>query len=57
MNAAVALITNHLYTNMPKDDFINLGVFLSMVSKDMLSMAAFEELLRWEEKHPNDKDA
>jgi hypothetical protein len=36
---------------MPKDDFINLGVFLSMISKDMLSMAAFEELLRWEERH------
>jgi hypothetical protein len=40
---------------MSRDDFLNLGVFLSMVSKDMLSMTAFEELLRWEEKHHRHK--
>ncbi|MCL2068935.1 MAG: hypothetical protein FWH00_03460 [Oscillospiraceae bacterium] len=54
MNAAMALITNHLYANMSREDFINLGVFLSMVSKDMLSMAALEELLRWE-KHEEEE--
>ena len=50
LNASIALITNHLYSNMPRDDFINLGIFLSMLSKDMLAMTALEELLKWEQE-------
>ena len=56
LNASIALVTNHLYTNMSRDDFINLGIFLSMLSKDMLSMAAIEELLKWEHKHEHKHD-
>ena len=50
LNAAMAAIANQLYCTLSKDDFLNLGVFLSMLSKDMLSMTAFEELLKWEHR-------
>ena len=50
LNAAIAAITNQLYCSLKKDEFINLGVFLSMLSKDILSMAALEELLKWEHR-------
>ena len=50
LNASIALITNHLYSNISRNDFINLGIFLSMLSKDMLAMAALEDLLDWENK-------
>ena len=50
LNAALAAIANQLYCSMSKNDFINLGIFLSMLSKDMLSMAALEELLKWEHR-------
>jgi len=36
---------------MSRKDFINLGIILSMLSKDMLAMAAIEDLLKWEHKH------
>ena len=50
LNAAIAAIANQLYCRMSREDFINLGIFLSMLSKDILSMAAFEELLKWEHR-------
>ncbi|MCL2580133.1 MAG: hypothetical protein FWE32_08925 [Oscillospiraceae bacterium] len=50
LNAAIAAIANQLYCSMKRDDLINLGVFLSMLSKDILSMAALEELLKWEHR-------
>ena len=50
LNAAIAAITNQLYCSLSKNDLINLGVFLSMLSKSILSMAAIEELLRWEHR-------
>ena len=50
LNAAIAAITNQLYCSMTREDFINLGIVLSMLSKDILSMAALEELLKWEHR-------
>lgn len=50
LNAAIAVITNQLYCSMSREDFINLGIILSMLSKSMLSMAAFEDLLKWEHR-------
>lgn len=50
LNAAIAAIANQLYCRLKREDFINLGIFLSMLSKDILSMAAFEELLKWEHR-------
>jgi len=37
---------------MSRDNFVNLGIFLSMLSKDMLAMAAIEGILKWEKEHP-----
>ena len=50
LNAAIAAITNQLYCSLSKNDFINLGIFLSMLSKGILSMAAIEEFLKWEHR-------
>jgi len=50
LNAAIAAITNQLYCSLNKHDFINLGIFLSMLSKGILSMAAIEEFLKWEHR-------
>jgi len=50
LNAAIAVITNQLYCSMSREDFTNLGVILSMLSRSIISMAALEELLRWEHR-------
>jgi len=50
LNAAIAVITNQLYCSMSRQDFTNLGVVLSMLSRSIISMAALEELLRWEHR-------
>jgi len=50
LNAAIAAITNYLYCRLSRKDFINLGVFLSILSKDILSMATIEGLLIIEEE-------
>ena len=50
LNAAIAVITNQLYCSMSRQDFTNLGVVLSMLSRSIISMAAFEELLKWEHR-------
>ena len=50
LNAAIAAITNQLYCSLSREEFINLGIFLSMLSKDMLSMAAIEQFLKWEHR-------
>ncbi|MCL2057239.1 MAG: hypothetical protein FWH02_08500 [Oscillospiraceae bacterium] len=44
LNAALTAITNYLYTKLSKRDFVNLGVLLSLLSKDILDMAAIEGL-------------
>lgn len=55
LNAAIAVITNHFYCKLKRDDFINLGVLLSLLSKSMLSMAALEGLLDWEDGKPKSR--
>ena len=50
LNAAIAAITNHLYCTLSRQDFTNLGVALSMLSRSIIQMAALEELLRWEHR-------
>jgi len=50
LNAAIAAITNHLYCTLSREDFTNLGVALSMLSRSIIQMAALEELLRWEHR-------
>ena len=38
LNILIAAVTNHFYCNLSEKEFINLGIFLSLLSKDMLSM-------------------
>ena len=51
INLLMAAITNHFYDTLSREDFLNLGLFLSMLSKDMLSMAAIEGLCRLEQRN------
>lgn len=53
LNLAIAAITNHLYCTLSKEDFVNLGVLLNLISKDILSMAAIEELCELEQNPPD----
>lgn len=50
LNALIASITNALYTSLSRKDFLNLGIFLSLLSKTMLTMEALESLCKLEEK-------
>lgn len=44
LNAAIAAITNYLYANLCKDDFICLSVFLNELSKSMFTTTLFGDL-------------
>ena len=50
LNALIAAVTNQLWCSLSRTEFINLGILLSLISKDILSMAALEGLCRWEER-------
>ena len=50
LNAAIAAITNQLYCSMSRQDFVNLGIVLSMLSRSVIQMATIEELLNWEHR-------
>ena len=50
LNAAIAAITNQLYCSMSRQDFVNLGIILSMLSRSVIQMATIEELLNWEHR-------
>ena len=50
LNAAIAVITNQLYCSMSRQDFVNLGIILSMLSRSVIQMATIEELLNWEHR-------
>jgi len=44
MNAAIAAISNYLYSSLSKDEFLCLSVFLNELSKSMLTMPLFDDL-------------
>jgi len=48
MNALLTLVTNYLYTSLDEREFINLALFLSLLSKEMLAMEAIREICRIE---------
>ena len=50
LNLLLALTTNYLYTSLEEREFINLGIFLSLLSKEMLAMEAIRELCRIEKE-------
>ena len=55
LNAAIAGVTNYFFCRLSKRDFVNLGVLLSLLSKDILSMAALEELCILEKERDGGK--
>ena len=50
LNALLTLITNYLYTSLDEQDFTNLGIFLSLLSREMLAMEAIRGLCRVEKE-------
>lgn len=54
LNAAIAAISNFLYVNLSKKDFLFLNVVLSELSKTMFSMEVLRGICRFEK--PGDKD-
>ena len=48
LNALLTLVTNYLYTSLEEREFINLALFLSLLSKEMLAMEAIREICRTE---------
>ena len=51
LNALIAALTNYLYCNLSKKDFLFLNVFFSELSKSMFSMEILRGISFFEEKH------
>ena len=49
LNVLLTLITNYLYTSLDEREFTNLGLFLSLLSREMLAMEAIRGLCQIEE--------
>jgi len=45
----LTLLTNYLYSSLEEKEFLNLALFLSLLSKEMLAMEAIREICRIEE--------
>ena len=54
LNAAIAAITNILYTGLSKREFIFLNIFLSELSKSMFAMEVLRGICYYEEKCEKD---
>lgn len=48
LNAAIAAVTNILYTNLSKEDFLFLNIFFSELSKSMFAMEALRSICYFE---------
>ena len=48
LNALLTFLTNYLYTSLDEREFTNLGLFLSLLSREMLAMEAIRGLCRIE---------
>ena len=44
LNAAIAALTNHLYSTLSEKAFLCLALFLSELSKSMFSMSIFRDI-------------
>jgi hypothetical protein len=56
MNAAIAAITNTLYTSLSKREFFCVSVFLSELSKAMFNMEVLRGICLAEEEKPGEHD-
>jgi len=50
LNLLIASLTNYFYCELEERDFVNLGLFLSLLSRDMLAMETIRRLTIIEEK-------
>ena len=50
LNALLTFATNYLYTSLDEREFTNLGVFFSLLSREMLAMETIRELCRVEKE-------
>ena len=53
INVLLTAITNYLYSTLSEREFTNLSIFLSLLSKEMISMEAIRGILRLEKEDPN----
>jgi len=50
LNTAVTAISNHLYSTLPKEEFIFSKVFLLELTRAMCTVETFGHLRKFEEK-------
>ncbi len=55
INAVITAITNCLYANLSKEDFVCLSIFLNELSKTMFATTLFRGLCNKEDKSGPDK--
>ncbi|MCL2564108.1 MAG: hypothetical protein FWE08_08770 [Oscillospiraceae bacterium] len=56
LNALLTVIVNYLYTSLDEREFTNLGIFFSLLSKEMLAMEAIRALCRIEQEAESESD-
>lgn len=55
LNLLLAVVTNYLYTSLTEKDFSNLAIFMSLLSREMLTMEALRDLVKVEEAVEEEK--
>lgn len=55
LNTILTYISNYLYSNLKEKEFFNLGLFLSLLSKEMLEMNVIRDLCKWEKEVEKEK--
>lgn len=50
LNTLITAVTNYLYCSLPEKDFFNLGIFLSLLSRNILAMETVRDLVKIERK-------
>lgn len=50
LKTLITYISNHFFCTLKEKDFFNLGLFLSLLSKEMLEMEAIRDLCKFEER-------
>ncbi|OJU18439.1 MAG: hypothetical protein BGN88_11275 [Clostridiales bacterium 43-6] len=53
LNVAIAALTNYFYTELTKEEFICLSIFLNELSKSMFTTSLFQDLCNKEGKFNN----
>lgn len=51
LNVLITAITNYLFTNLSKEDFVCFSIFLNELSKSMFSTTLFQGLCSKKDEH------